>query len=127
MVALVVEVSVIPKNIKEMATDEIDIPFWPGWDTIHTDWSPVGITAVEWKAFSANHFVISWNEWKMPIFAYIFFAVYGLSSQARDRYASIWSYFLGRLFYVTENIEENSLPKTAHLRPGVMSHSLSTM
>ena len=117
LVNMIAEVAVLAINFKEIAMQHA--PFWPGWTAIHTDWSPVGITTSEWEKFSLNHFVIHWNEWKTPIFAYIFFIVYGLTNQARDRYMRALT-SVSRLssFYRGSQTREEPLPQVIHLTPG---------
>lgn len=64
--------------------------FWPGWSKVHSTWEPNLIPTSLWtkNGFLAK-FSIRYLEYKNPIYACGFFAVYGLAEDARKRYRSI--------------------------------------
>ena len=126
LVNMIAEVVVLAINFKEMSMAHIK--FWPGWTAIHSDWSPVGFPTTVWNQYSLNRFAIHWNEWKTPIFAYIFFIVYGLSNQARDRYMRALS-SVSRLssFYRGSQTREDPLPQVIHLTPSGSGFTASAL
>lgn len=64
--------------------------FWPGWSKVHSTWEPNLIPASLWAkhGFLAK-LIIRYLEYKNPIYACGFFAVYGLAEDARKRYRTI--------------------------------------
>lgn len=66
--------------------------FWPGWKTAHSEISSVPtITSEEWK--SAGPVVVSSiivNEWINPLFAIIFFTLFGLTENNRLWYRNLF-------------------------------------
>lgn len=66
--------------------------FWPGWKIAHSEISSVPtITSVEWK--SAGPLVVSSiiiNEWINPLFAIVFFALFGLTENNRLWYCDLF-------------------------------------
>ena len=58
------------------------LPFWPGWDVIHSDWGPVSVPADEWKPFPWDNFEVRWDEWINVLLAVIFFSLFGVTEEA---------------------------------------------
>ncbi|KAI0309274.1 pheromone A receptor-domain-containing protein [Amylostereum chailletii] len=64
-----------------------DIGFWPGWSSIHEDWDePVPIPAAEWRSTRLSAFGTIWGEYINVVFALLFFALFGLTGDARAFY-----------------------------------------
>lgn len=69
------------------ARKEIPLEFYQGRALVHTDrqhllfpksaWEPVGF----WDIFN-----VKWYEWSAPLFALVFFLLFGTTPQARARY-----------------------------------------
>ena len=62
------------------------LPFWPGWDVIHSDWGPVSVPADEWKPFPWDNFEVRWDEWINVLLAVIFFSLFGVTEEAVSNY-----------------------------------------
>ena len=43
-------------------------------------WHPIGINTNQWEKLDLGNLTVRWLEWKSPIYACVFFAVYGLSN-----------------------------------------------
>ncbi|KZV68626.1 hypothetical protein PENSPDRAFT_609782 [Peniophora sp. CONT] len=63
-----------------------DIPFWPGWEPIHTDWEPLATSMQEWRADKWFTFRIYWNQWINVLLSLAFFVLFGLTRDSRDMY-----------------------------------------
>ena len=72
--------------VQEILSD--DPVFWPGFATVHANFSTIPTTTkAQWEKSSLwVNFLIRFNEWVNPIWAIIFFAIFGLTSEARARY-----------------------------------------
>ena len=85
----------LPLAVIVLVTDLVfggDTSFWPGWKAIHGDFSTIPTaTSEEWKAdgFWTN-FSIRFDQWVDPIFALVFFLLFGLTEQKRFWYRSVF-------------------------------------
>lgn len=67
--------------------------FWPGWSFIHQYIGQVvQASTEEWNHLGGFwlRFYLKWNQWIGPVWAVIFFALFGLTEDARMRYKSIF-------------------------------------
>ncbi|KZV64271.1 STE3-domain-containing protein [Peniophora sp. CONT] len=62
------------------------LPFYPGWDTIHSDWAPVSASYEDMRALPGE--LAPWYVtcWSAPVLAFITFALFGLTADARASY-----------------------------------------
>ena len=62
--------------------------FWPGWRAVHADFSSIPVATYEsWSSHGIwCIFFVKWSQWVNPLYAVVFFVLFGLSSQARERY-----------------------------------------
>ena len=61
--------------------------FYPGWAVVHADWTPVAITAAEWR--SQGPLVMFTNVWDVWINVWLgaaIFGLFGLTQEARETY-----------------------------------------
>ena len=66
-------------------------PFYSGWKAVHSDWAPLTFTFQSWAAGSVfDEFAFYWGDWAAPAQAFIIFALFGVTSEAR---ASYWRAF----------------------------------
>ena len=66
--------------------------FWPGWDALHANFNQIPTASAEfWKSLGFwTQFSVKWDEWINPFIALVFFALFGLTEEARARYAAIF-------------------------------------
>ena len=78
----------LPIGILNLAVDikENEIVFYQGWSAIHTDWEPFGVTKRMWATTPFGTFDVKWNDWVSVYFALVFFALFGLTAEARAKY-----------------------------------------
>lgn len=128
LVNMVAALVMIAFDVRLFADLPGGLQFWPGWKEIHTDWQPVSVPSSEWDGSSWNRFATRWNEWINPIFAYIFFIVYGLSNPARASYRRVLSSFprFSLPYRSSQLLKEESQPQVIHLAPGSSSVSSIT-
>lgn len=72
-------------------------PFYPGWTLVHSEWEPNSIPKTAWSTSKWNELSVYWDDWINPFFALVFFALFGLTPEARKGYRKFFR-FLGRLF-----------------------------
>ncbi|VDB83398.1 unnamed protein product [Peniophora sp. CBMAI 1063] len=86
----------LPVGIANIVLDvELDlsrgpIPFYYGWTYDHTDWQPEGFHYAETVAQGTS--VVAYfyfNQWTSPFLAFVIFALFGVTSEAR---ASYWRF-----------------------------------
>ena len=65
--------------------------FWPGWKVVHASFSVIPTaTSEEWKLLGFwTVFNIRFDEWVNPIYAVVFFLLFGITEQKRAWYRSI--------------------------------------
>lgn len=65
--------------------------FWPGWTIIHANWKPNLLPTSLWTSTGySSIFSLRYGELVSPIYALSFFAIYGRTEGARQRYLSIF-------------------------------------
>lgn len=82
----------LPIGILGLVVDvkENVIVFYPGWTELHTDWEPLGIMKEMWSSTPFATFDVKWNEWVNVFFALIYFALFGLTVEARAKYRRVF-------------------------------------
>lgn len=58
--------------------------FYRGWTFIHTDWDPILFPERLWSMSKWTAFVVHWNEWLVPLYAVVFFPLFGLTPVAKE-------------------------------------------
>lgn len=79
----------LPLNVLGLVVSlsEGPIPFWPGWEAVHGQWSeiPQMLTIDEdtlfWVKFSVRR-----SEWLYVAYALVFFSLFGFTTEARTSY-----------------------------------------
>ncbi|KZV72031.1 fungal pheromone STE3G-protein-coupled receptor [Peniophora sp. CONT] len=69
-------------------TNRQSVPFYRGWKTVHSDWTPQSITYVELKS-AREYNAVAWvyiAYWTSPMLAFAIFGLFGLTQQARETY-----------------------------------------
>ena len=103
--------------------------FWPGWSFVHAHSSAVlEVTSDEWKSTGRwSVFSIRYNQWINPIFALVFFCIFGLTKQSRERYRDIFKVFLK---YLGFSLLVHADPQTSDIEfgsaPNPMQRSVSS-
>jgi hypothetical protein len=90
--------SLVIAATRSSSSSGVKFPFYYGWTLLHSDWDPVSIPYSElidrgfWKIFQ-----VYLTHWISPALAIVFFALFGLTSEARKSY---WHgiYAFGKLF-----------------------------
>lgn len=86
----------LPIGILGLVVDvkENVIVFYTGWTELHTDWEPPGITKEMWSSTPFGTFDVKWNQWVNVFFALIYFALFGLTAEARAKYRRAFHFAL---------------------------------
>ncbi|KZV66810.1 STE3-domain-containing protein [Peniophora sp. CONT] len=84
-----------------------EIPIWPGWSAIHTDWQAIATPADEWLADPWFRFRIYWNSWVNVFFGIAIFVLFGLNRDSRKLY--------GRVFGTTKDSMQSAKAWTASI------------
>lgn len=83
------------------------LKFYEGWTVIHSNWDPVLIPRSVWSAKKWGAFSVHWGQWVNLVFAVAFFALFGLTPEAKKGYQSFF-HPLSRRFGVKRS--EEALP-----------------
>lgn len=84
--------------------------FYQGWALIHSDWEPAFFSKSIWSTEKMAVFSVYWDEWIHPFFALVFFALFGLTPEARKGYRRLFR-ILRRPFGASQrDITEEDLP-----------------
>lgn len=71
---------------------------WRGWEEGHTNISSIGqISSADWRHDPGLGVSLEFDRWLVVAFAFVFFALFGLAEEARERYLSYF-YFFARVF-----------------------------
>lgn len=81
--------------------------FYEGWSVIHTNWDPALVPKSVWSAEKWGAFSVHWDQWINFVFAVAFFALFGLTPEAKKGYQSFFRP-LSRRFGVKRS--EEALP-----------------
>lgn len=84
---LVVFISIIP------FLNLFPIPhiFYPGWDAVHRNWTPVAVSAAEWHTQGTLAiFSVAWDEWIGVWVSVAAFGLFGLTLDARRTYVGVF-------------------------------------
>lgn len=101
----------LPISITGVVTNVVGndslLTFYQGWTFIHSDWEPVLTSKSVWSTDRMSALSVYWDEWINPFYALVFFALFGLTPDAREGYRRFFRY-LRRPFGVTQgdNTEE---------------------
>lgn len=87
-IAIIDMVANIIANIPEFS-------FYQGWSFIHSDWGIFLIPKSTWSTSKWGVASVHWNEWIGPFFALIFFALFGLTPEARKGYCKLFRLITG--------------------------------
>ena len=70
--------------------------FWPGWDEVHTNWSPISVSHSELVATGPVYYVRTYLvPWISPVLAFAIFSLFGCTSEARSSYWRVLSVLAG--------------------------------
>ena len=101
----------LPASIFMFVSDQTPLPisFYPGWEVVHSNISSIPtVTAIEWKNDYWAATNVRWNLWYNPVTAIPFFALFGLTSEARAIYrTTFWNIlFLFGIKWVDKEVKE---------------------
>lgn len=93
--------------VKNTAVDGPYLTFYQGWSFIHSDWEPASIPKSMWSTSKGAASAVYWDKWVNLVYALVFFALFGLTSDARKGYHRFYR-FLGRPFGIgqAESMED---------------------
>lgn len=105
----------LPLSITTMVTNIVEIGadfnFYQGWTFIHSGWEPELFRKSRWSMSKWNKLTVYWVEWSNAFLALAFFALFGLTLEARRRYHRLF-YLLCRPFQAKkEAVAEKELPE----------------
>lgn len=107
---LIVTLSISVTNLVFNIMSDPPFIFYQGWTLIHSDWEPALIPKSIWSADKLSASSVYWDEWINPFLAFVFFALFGITSEAREEYRRIFR-FLRRPFAIRKaDIKEEVLP-----------------
>ncbi|KZV62000.1 STE3-domain-containing protein [Peniophora sp. CONT] len=73
--------------LSQLKQTGVRIPFYDGWDAIHSDWTPSGITYAEVSAIGRTALAETYfARWTSPFLAFVIFALFGVTGAARETY-----------------------------------------
>lgn len=104
---------VLPITIYTLTASMIDqpLPFYPGWNFIHSEWEPFDVSVSAWSGGSPSTLETGFNEVINPILAAVFFLIFGTTKQARTHYSSL-------ICFVVRSLGVKRRPEE---QPGVIS------
>lgn len=71
--------------------------FYEGWSFVHSNWEPALISKSAWSLVKIDVFSVHWDEWLNPFLALVFFALFGLTKEAKRGYLKFFR-SIGRPF-----------------------------
>lgn len=79
--------------------------FYQGWTFLHKDWKPLLIPKSVWVSSGFwGIFNVKWGECINPLFALIFFLLFGTTPQARARYSHVL-WFIAKAFWYNSPVK----------------------
>lgn len=85
------------------------LEFYQGWTYTHSNWGPALFPKKSWSADKWAVFTVHWGEWLMPFIALVFFALFGLTREARAGYRRLICRLCTPFFPAHMNSEEEGL------------------
>jgi Pheromone A receptor len=83
----------VPFNAWYFTTLLYNISPWPGWDSLHNTFSKVAqISVADINDDPKITYQLEITRWIFVVYAFAFFGLFGLSSEAKRHYASSWQY-----------------------------------
>lgn len=79
----------LPSNTTSLIISALNgesIEFYEGWTFIHSEWEPILIPKTVWSIDKWTTFLMYWDMWINPLFALIFFALFGFTAEAKECY-----------------------------------------
>lgn len=118
----------LPIGVLGLAVDikENRIVFYQGWTTIHSFWEPQQVTKEMWTVTPFGTFDVKWNEWISVFFALVFFVLFGLTSEAREKYRRVLRFVLrpvGLKYAATDTVLSDVVFDTRHVGNDAISVS----
>ena len=91
--------------------------FYPGWNVVHADWTPLTATREEWRASGWGTFTLYFTLWANVILAIAIFGLFGFTPEALDVYRRGLS-SVSRRFGRTPNTSQNPVTSALVFRGG---------
>lgn len=60
--------------------------FYPGWDVVHADWTPLQYTRDEWRSSDWGTFTLYFTLWANVVLSLAIFGLFGFTPEALDVY-----------------------------------------
>lgn len=104
----------LPISITGVVTNVVGndslLKFYQGWTFIHSHWEPILTPKSVWLTNKMTTLSVYWDEWINPFIAFVFFALFGLTPEARKGYHKLFR-FLRRPFSARQgNSVDEGLP-----------------
>jgi hypothetical protein len=82
----------VPLWTFDMVSDaKLGIIPWKGWASMHSHYSEVNqVAGVTWKSVPELALALEMDRWEIVAFAFVFFALYGFSAEAREQYYRLY-------------------------------------
>jgi pheromone a factor receptor len=81
-----------------VTTVKMGLVRWKGWAVVHSHYSEViQVAGFIWRGNSQDAFNLELNRWSLVACAFIFFALFGLSGEAREHYCRLYNSLARRI------------------------------
>ncbi|VDB88611.1 unnamed protein product [Peniophora sp. CBMAI 1063] len=60
--------------------------FYLGWEIVHRNWSPIGVSYAEFGEGRVQKFTVEYGQWTSIVLACVIFALFGVNGTAREGY-----------------------------------------
>lgn len=87
------------------------LEFYQGWTYTHSNWGPALVPKKSWSTDKWAVFTVHWGEWLMPFIALVFFALFGLTPEARGGYCRLLHRLCKPFFSTQANSKKEILPE----------------
>ncbi|KAI0314149.1 hypothetical protein OF83DRAFT_471199 [Amylostereum chailletii] len=64
--------------------------FYPGWDAVHRDWTPLSVPFEAWQRSFWQTFIIRFNQFISIVLATAFFLLLGSTGEAANKWKHAW-------------------------------------
>ncbi|KZV72017.1 STE3-domain-containing protein [Peniophora sp. CONT] len=102
------------------------LPFYPGWESVHSDWTPVSISWAKLNSKGVPELAfVHYSFWISPIFALAFFGLFGFTAGARASYWRVIHTVIARLGWKKASFSQDSQATLTPIQFGAPTHELS--
>ena len=94
-----------------VAVQQDKLPFYPGWAKVHSNWAPKVSTWEDIQASGRSSLPQDYfSNWTSPVLALAIFGLFGLTTDARASYRSVFNFLSGCIERRTPSRTHDSRP-----------------